>query len=274
MTAAEQIAGYQKLVADGADLILMYPLDGDAMVAPVEEAGKQGIPTITLVGNVPSPYAVNVGNNPYTRVASPVAEAMKILGGKGNLIIVSGIEGISITTISVEAAKNALASCPDINVVGTVNGDYSNSVTKSALVTFLASHPEQIDAVLQIGTMGAGVWSAFESVGRPAPLVIDVGASAGSLAYWKQATADGYEGAGLPETAIQVIDCVWNVGLRVMDGQGPIVNQIPVVPTVLTNDNLDDYLVPGADVGSSDDTLTPGDWIPKDLLDQMFKNPA
>jgi len=274
MTAADQIAGYQKLVDDGADIILMYPLDGDAMAAPVTAAGEQGIPTVTLVGNVPSPYAVNVGNNPYNRVSLPFAEGMKLLGGQGNLIIVSGIEGISITTISVDAVETALASCPNINVVGTVNGDYSNSVTKSALITFLASHPEPIDAVVQIGTMGAGVWSAFEDTGRPFPLIIDIGGTAGSFGYWDREMKDnGYVGVGLAETAEQGSDTVWDVAMRVLEGQGPITNQIPVVPTVITNDNLGKYVVEGAPLSSEGDTLSGGDWIPKDLLDQMFHNP-
>ncbi|HWL02193.1 MAG TPA: substrate-binding domain-containing protein [Microbacteriaceae bacterium] len=274
MTAADQIAGYNKLVEDGADVILMYPLDGEAMQAPVDAAGEQGIPTITIVGNVPSTYAVNVGNNPFNYVAQPVAEAAKLLGGEGNLIIVAGIEGISITTVSLDAANQVLEACPDINVVGTVYGGYSNSVTKSALVTFLASHPEQIDAVLQIGTMGAGVWDAFASVGRPAPLVIDVGTTAASLAYWDQALASGYQGVGVPETAIQVVDSVWDVLLRTMAGEQPILNQIPVVPKLVTNDNLSQYVVPGEGTSSQADTQSVGPWIDSSFLDLFFNNPG
>jgi len=274
MTAADQIAGYEKLVQQGADVILMYPLDGEAMKAPVDAAGEKGIPTITIVGNVPSQYAINVGNNAFNYVAQPVAEAAKLLDGKGNLVIVAGIEGISITTVSLDAAQQVLQACPDIKVVGTVFGGYSNSVTKSSLVTFLASHPEQIDAVLQIGTMGAGVWDAFESVGRPAPVVIDIGTTAASLAYWKQAEADGYVGVGVPETAKQVVDSVWDVLQRVMAGEKPLVNQIPVVPKLVTNDNLDDYVVPGEGTSSQADTQSVGPWIDQEYLDQYFSSPG
>ncbi len=274
MTAADQIAGYNKLVEDGADVILMYPLDGEAMKAPVDAAGEKGIPTITIVGNVPSAYAVNVGNNPFNYVAQPVAEAAQMLEGKGNLIIVAGIEGISITTVSLDAANQVLYACPDINVVGTVYGGYSNSVTKSSLVTFLASHPEQIDAVLQIGTMGAGVWYAFESVGRPAPLVVDIGTTAASVAYWDEALADGYQGVGVPETAVQVVDSVWGVLERVMAGEQPILNQIPVVPKLVTNDSLEQYVVPGEGTTSQADTQSVGPWIDESFLDMFFKSPG
>ncbi|OJX67041.1 MAG: hypothetical protein BGO95_09915 [Micrococcales bacterium 73-13] len=274
MTAADQIAGYNKLVEDGADVILMYPLDGEAMKAPVDAAGEKGIPTITIVGNVPSSYAVNVGNNPFNYVAQPMAQAARMLGGQGNLIVVAGIEGISITTVSLDAAKQVLESCPDIKVVGTVYGGYSNSVTKSSLVTFLASHPEQIDAVLQIGTMGAGVWDAFASVGRPAPLVIDLGTTAASLAYWDQALGSGYQGVGVPETALQVVDSVWDVLQRVMAGEQPILNQIPVAPKLVTNDNLAKYVVPGEGTTSQADTQSVGPWIDGPFLDLFFNNPG
>lgn len=273
MTAADQIAGYEKLVQQGADVILMYPLDAEAMKAPVDAAGEKGIPTITIVGNVPSTYAVNVGNNAFNYVAQPVAKAAELLDGKGDMIIVAGIEGISITTVSLDAAEQVLAACPDINVVGTVYGGYSNSVTKSALVTFLASHPGDIDAVLQIGTMGAGVWDAFESVGREAPLVIDIGTTAASVAYWDQATEDGYVGVGVPETATQVVQSVWDVLERVMAGEKPILNQIPVVPALVTNDNLKDYVVPGEGITSQADTVSVGPWIDETFLDEFFTAP-
>jgi len=274
MTAADQIAGYNKLVEQGADVILMYPLDAEAMKAPVDAAGEKGIPTITIVGNVPSSYAINVGNNAYNYVAQPMAKAANMLGGKGNVIIVAGIEGISITTVSLDAAQQVLQACPDIKVVGTVYGGYSNSVTKSALVTFLASHPEKIDAVVQIGTMGAGVWDAFQSVGRPAPLVVDIGTTAASLAYWKQAEASGYQGVGVPETAKQVVDAVWDVLQRVMAGQKPMLNQIPVVPRLVTNENLDQYVVPGEGTSSQEDTLSVGPWIDPQFVSEFFKNPG
>src|SRR3546814_3929168 len=93
--------------------------------------------------------------------------------------------------------------------------------------------------------MGAGVWDAFESVGREAPLVIDIGTTAASVAYWDQATDDGYVGVGVPETATQVVQSVWDVLERVMAGEKPILNQIPVVPALVTNDNLEEYVVPG-----------------------------
>jgi len=274
MTAADQIAGYQKLVQEGADVILMFPLDAEAMKAPVDAAGEQGIPTITIVGNVPSAYAVNVGNNAFNYVAQPMAQAAELMGKKGNIIIVGGTEGFSITTVALNAAQQVLQSCPDIKVVGTLYGGYSPSVTKSQLVTFLASHPEQIDAVLSVSTQGAGVWDAFQSVGRPYPIVVDVGTTAASLAHWDKATADGYAGVGVAETAKQVMGSIWDVLLRTMAGEKPILNQIPAVPTIVTNDNLDEYVVPGESTSSQQETKSVGPWIDPEFVDEFFSEPA
>lgn len=274
MTAADQIAGYQKLVQQGADVILMFPLDAEAMKAPVDAAGEQGIPTITIVGNVPSEYAVNVGNNAFNYVAQPMAKAAELMGKKGNLIIVAGTEGFSITTVALNAAQQVLQSCPDIKVVGTLYGGYSSSVTKSQLVTFLASHPEQIDAVLSVSTQGAGVFDAFQAVGRPLPLVVDVGSTAASLAHWDAALADGYTGVGVPETAVQVMSSIWDVLLRTMAGQKPILNQIPAVPKLITNDNLSQYVVPGETTTSQKETLSVGPWLDPAYVDQFFSEPG
>src|SRR3546814_18448271 len=112
MTAADQIAGYEKLVQQGADVILMYPLDAEAMKAPVDAAGEKGIPTITIVGNVPYTYAVKVGNNAFNYVAQPVAKAAELMGGKGDMRIVAGIAGTSLTNVGICADCQVLAARP------------------------------------------------------------------------------------------------------------------------------------------------------------------
>ena len=271
MTPAEQIRGYQELVREGVDVILTSPLSGDAMLEVVNQAGEQGIPTIPLSSTIKSKYAINVTDNSYLNLAKPTAEVMKQLGGKGNVVIVRGIPGIPTDQYGFDAAKAVMDKCPGIKVVGEVVGNFVPAATKSAMLQFLASHPQQIDAVVQIGTMGSGVFSAFEQTGRPMPKVVDAGASAASLAYWDKAhNESGYDTSGTGGNGTQQAAVMFDVALRTLAGNGPAVSTITREPSMISSDNLADYMVAGADTSSPMEILDGEAWMPADYLQKFF----
>ncbi|WP_442542675.1 substrate-binding domain-containing protein [Arthrobacter sp. KN11-1C] len=271
MTPAEQIRGYQELVREGVNVILTSPLSGDAMIDVVNQAGAQGIPTITLSSTIKSKYAINVTDNSYLNLAKPTAEVMKQLGGKGNVVIVRGIPGLPTDQYGFDAAKAVMAKCPGINVVGEVVGNFVPAATKSAMLQFLASHPQQIDAVVQIGTMGSGVYSAFEQTGRPMPKVVDAGASAASLAYWDKAHKEnGYDTSGTGGNGTQEAAAMFDVAMKTMAGDGPAVGTITRQPSMISSANLETYMAEGADTSSPLEIRDGEPWMLQDYLKKFF----
>ncbi|WP_024475837.1 substrate-binding domain-containing protein [Arthrobacter sp. CAL618] len=271
MTPAEQIRGYQELVREGVDVILTSPLSGDAMLDVVNQAGEQGIVTVSLSATIKSKYAINVADNSYLNVAQPTAEVMKQLGGKGNVVIVRGVPGIPTDQYGYDAAKAVMAKCPGINVVGEVVGNFVPAATKSAMLQFLASHPQQIDAVVQVGTMGSGVFSAFEQTGRPLPKVVDAGASAASLAYWDKAHKEsGYDTAGTGGNGTQQAAVLFDVAMKTLAGDGPTVSTMTRVPSLITSAGLSEYAVSGADTSSPLEVLDGEPWMPKEYRNKFF----
>ena len=271
MTPAEQIRGYQELVREGVDVILTSPLSGDAMLDVVNQAGEQGIVTVSLSSTIKSKYAINVADNSYLNVAEPTAEVMKQLGGKGNVVIVRGVPGIPTDQYGYDAAQAVMENCPDIKVVGEVVGNFVPAATKSAMLQFLASHPQQIDAVVQVGTMGSGVFSAFEQSGRPLPKVVDAGASAASLAYWEKAKAEsGYDTAGTGGNGTQQAAVLFDVAMKTLAGDGPTVSTMTREPSLINSSTLGDYAVEGADTSSPLEVLDGEPWMPQEYRDKFF----
>ncbi|MDQ1042367.1 substrate-binding domain-containing protein [Streptomyces sp. V4I2] len=274
MTPAEQIRGYNELVDSGVDVIYVTPLSGDAMVAAVDAAGKKGIVTVALSSTIRSKYAVNVAENSYLNIAEPTALVAEQLKGKGNVAVVRGFQGLSAETIGYKAVKDVLAACPDMKVIGEVNGAYVPPVAKGELLKFLSSHPQKIDMVAQLGVMGSGVYAAFESTGRDTPKVVDAGASASSLASWEKLAADGYETAGTGGNGTQQAKAWFDVGMLVLQGAGPKVGTITREPSVITKDNLADYLPQGAKPSDLGEVKDGEPWMPEEYLAQFFDNPA
>lgn len=274
MTPAEQIRGYNELVDSGVDIIYVTPLSGDAMVSAVDAAGKKGIVTVALSSTIRSKYAVNVAENSYLNIAEPTALVAEQLKGKGNVVVVRGFQGLSVETIAYKAVKDVLAACPDMKVIGEANGAYVPPVAKGELLKFLSSHPQKIDTVVQLGVMGSGVYAAFESTGRDTPKVVDAGASASSLASWKKLAADGYESAGTGGNGTQQAKAWFTVGMMVMQGAGPKAGTITREPSLITKDNLADYLPKGAKPSDLGEVTDGEAWMPQEYLDKFFDDPA
>ncbi|MCU1482248.1 MAG: hypothetical protein JWQ19_3034 [Subtercola sp.] len=275
MTPADQVTEYNDLVSQGVDLIILHPLSGEAMIPSVDAAGAAGIPTIAGNTIVDSKYSVTVASNWFNEAAYPLAAAAKILDGKGNTVIVQGAEGSSTNTTLVNATQSVLAMCPGLKLIGKVSGNYSNSGAQTALTTFMASHPESIDLAVSLGIMGSGTYAAFEQAGRPYPLVVDINASAASLAYWNNAAkATGYKGAATSNTSTQEGTAVWDVAMRTMAGEGPKLNVVVPNMSVITPENLNQFLVPGADTSSTLDALPSADWASPAVIDPYFNNPS
>lgn len=275
LTAADQVRAFEQLVRKGADIIIAQPLSGEALVAAVNSAGEAGVPTVTFTGYVASPYALNITPNPYDGVAQMVARGAEMIDGTGNVLLVQGIEGMTVNTASVEAATEVLGNCPDITIVGSPAGGFNDPGAKSAVMSFLASHPGNVDMVYQVASMGAGIFAGFADAGRDSmPLVIDNLPTAASLAWWDQLRAEGYEGLAVPGTGAQFGDALWDVAMRTMAGEGPKINQIALETQFITADNLDEYLIPGATTTSAEEVASVGSLLPTDYLNGFFNNPG
>ena len=92
---------------------------------------------------------------------------VKQLGGKGNIIALNGIAGISVSDDRFEGAKEVFDANPDIKIVGAVDASWDYAQGKQAVSNLLAANP-QIDGVWsQGGAMTLGAIDAFEAAQRP-----------------------------------------------------------------------------------------------------------
>ena len=57
-TPAQQIAGFQAMVRNGVQGVIMTPLSGEAIAPAITAAGKEGVPTVILGNTSPSDYAI------------------------------------------------------------------------------------------------------------------------------------------------------------------------------------------------------------------------
>ena len=80
-------------------------------------------------------------------MAEGVAEKMaKDLGGKGNIVVITGLKGSSPAVDRDKGMKNVLAKYPDIKVLATGDGQWIRDPSVPIMEDFLTAYPK-IDAV-------------------------------------------------------------------------------------------------------------------------------
>ncbi|MEM9005786.1 MAG: substrate-binding domain-containing protein, partial [Cyanobacteria bacterium P01_F01_bin.86] len=119
---------------------------------------------------------------------------------QGNILEVRGLKGSSVDAAVSASLHAGLLAFPDIEVVATVHGSWTNEIAQQEVAAILPSLPE-IDAVAAQGGDGYGIASAFAATDRPMPMIL-LGNRYGELKWWQeQRDANGYQtvsGAGTP----------------------------------------------------------------------------
>jgi ribose transport system substrate-binding protein len=271
---AQEVQNYSSLVQQGVDLIIAEPTSTAALADSIQSAADEGIPTIMWINSLDSRYAVNVSSNQWLGGDS-VAQAIKQLGGKGNVLGVHGIPSTDVDNFAFDMFHQMLSACPNMTWVGDVVGNFTPPVVQSEVLKFLATHPQKIDMVVQTGVMAPAIIQAFIQAGRPVPMVLDEGAQVGSVAYWAQNLPNGYTTTGTVTGDNQWVDLATRVALRMLAGQGLKINTPVIVPVTLTNANVSQYADPSWTLNTPGTIeAKPADLPSDELLDSFFTNPA
>lgn len=127
-----QIDVVQSFTAQGVNGIVLAPLSDKALVGSVKAAVDQKIPVVIfdsdLVGQDHASF-VATDNRAAGRLAGE--HMVKLLSGKGNVVVLRYQEGSASTTHREEGFLEAVRKSPDIKVVS--DNQYGGATTESAL---------------------------------------------------------------------------------------------------------------------------------------------
>ncbi len=136
-----QIQQIRQLVDQGADAIILCCSNPTALNASVKYAADKGVPVFSMTGYLTSEYAINSSVN-YQVGGYEIGKAMADqLGGKGNVLVVEGIPGTSGSDSQNRGVLAGLKSAPDIKVVGSVAGMWTDQVAQGEVQKWLATNP-------------------------------------------------------------------------------------------------------------------------------------
>ena len=188
--ATKQVSDVESLISRGIKVLVISPLQAQALTPIVKQAMEANIPVITLDRAVNTKVTCQVGaqNKPIGVEAGKfIAEK---LSGKGNVIEVQGTAGASATIDRHDGFREALKDSPGIKVVADQFCDYLREPAVKFVEDMLQRFgPGQLQAIYAHNDeMALGAIKAVEAAGRSKEIVV-IGIDGQNSAF--QAVKDG-----------------------------------------------------------------------------------
>jgi ribose transport system substrate-binding protein len=267
-----QIQQMRQLVDQGVDAIVICCSNVTALNQTIAYANSKGVPVFSWSGYVTSPLAISAAAN-YSNGGYQIAKSMfDFIGGKGNVLLVSGIPGLASSDSFDGGVNKALKEYPGIKLAGTVQGKWTDQIAQVEVQKFLATHPEKIDAILVQSPAETGVLKALQQSGRPI-VPITLAGEAGTLCYWRAHPEWMKEGFFMwpPGDEFQL---VFDTMIRTLQGQGPKVQSIArdVLPFTLADISAK---IPADCSTESTDWIEPdaNKWFSSAMANKFFLRP-
>ncbi len=269
-----QIQQMRQLVDQGVDAIIVCCSNPTALNQTVQYAHDKGVPVFSLTGYLTSPYSINSSVN-YQVAGFEIGKWMaEEIGGKGNVLVVEGIPGTSGSDSQDRGVKAGLATAPDVKIVGSIAGMWTDQVAQGEVQKWLATHPGKLDGIVVQSAAEMGVLRAIQQSGR-ADVPVAIGGELGALCQWRK-NPDYISASYQVWPPADEIQLIWNVMMRTLQGQGPKIQSVLVDPIKMTYDDL-------AKVMNEDCSLDTADWLAVGperwgqdpaFLDDFFLRPA
>jgi ABC-type sugar transport system substrate-binding protein len=167
----KQISDIQDLLNQGAQILIVAPVNSDGLDPALAAAKAKGVPVLTIDRKVTntacSDYLAFIGSD-FADQGKRAADAMaKATDGKANVAVLLGSSGNNVTDLRTSGFEDQVAAkYPDLKIVASQTGDFDRSKGQSVTEQLLQSNPDINAIYAQNDEMGLGAVQAVLSAGK------------------------------------------------------------------------------------------------------------
>ncbi len=162
----KQVEIVENLISRGVDGIGISPCDGDALVPVIEKAMAKGIPVVTVDSDANTDKKlsyIGTDNRKAGRVAGE--QMVKLLNGRGKVLIITGVPGAQNLMERVEGFKEVIKKHPGIKIVSE-QACQSDQVLALNIAENALTADRDLAGIFGVNAFGApGAAQAVESQG-------------------------------------------------------------------------------------------------------------
>ena len=170
----QQIQVVEGFSSQGVDGIVLAPLDDRALVRPVEEAKRAGVPTVIIDSALASNQIVSFVATDNLQGGRLAAERMgELLGGKGKVLMLRYQEGSASTQDREDGFVEGLKKYPDIELIsGDQYAGATRDTAKRASENLLNRFADQVQGIFAPNeSSAAGMLLALQDIGKAGKVI-------------------------------------------------------------------------------------------------------
>lgn len=162
--AAKQCNCIEDFIAMGVDAIILSPMDSVSFNNACQNITGAGIPLIVLDRDVNNAdKTVYIGQSNYAIGYALGKQAIKDLGGKGDVVELTGNVGNAVTIDRSQGFYDAIADAPEIKIIASGDAEFLREPASVLMDDYLIAN-EKIDAVYSHAEESA--WGAALAIMR------------------------------------------------------------------------------------------------------------
>jgi ribose transport system substrate-binding protein len=165
----QQIQVVEGFSSQGVNGIVLAPLDNRALVRPVEEAKRAGVPTVIIDSGLESENIVSFVATDNRKGGRLAAERMgELLGGKGKVLMLRYMEGSASTQEREEGFLEGLKKFPGLELIsGDQYAGATRDTAKRASENILNHFADQVQGIFTPNESAtAGMLLALQDIGK------------------------------------------------------------------------------------------------------------
>jgi ribose transport system substrate-binding protein len=234
---ADQANNVEDLIAQGVDVIVMLPIESEALSPVAAKVKDEGIPLVIVDRELTNDAATVVVKGDNKGIGTNAGEYfVEQLDGKGKVVEISGPSN-SVTKQRSDGFRESIEGT-DIEVIASQSGDFSTETSLKVMENILTAQPE-IDAVYtQDDGMALGVIQAIKEANRTD--IKFVTGAAGSKDVYEIIQEDGLIKATFLYSPLMVKDAVV-IGADLANGKEPESAEVVIPATPVTKDNVEEH---------------------------------
>ncbi len=168
---SKQISDIEGMLNQGAQILIVAPLNSDGLQPAFDAAKAKKVPVITIDRQVNltacTDYLTFIGSN-FVDQGKRAADALaKSANNKGDIAILLGSSGNNVTTDRTSGFVDEIAKvAPDMKIVAQQTGDFSREKGQQVMGTLLQANPSITAVYAENDEMGLGAIVAISAAGK------------------------------------------------------------------------------------------------------------
>jgi galactofuranose transport system substrate-binding protein len=167
---SKQISDIQDMLSQGAQFLIIAPLNSDGLEPALQAAAAKHVPVLTIDRKINATackdYLAFLGSDFVQQGKRAADEMIKVTGGTGKVAILLGSSGNNVTTDRTNGFVDELKTAAGLQVVAQQTGDFARDKGQQVMEQLIQSKPDITAVYAENDEMALGAVTALKAAGK------------------------------------------------------------------------------------------------------------